>query len=822
MATLLMPSATSRASVVCAHCGLTAVEAESESEPADGPVFCCNACATAYAIISTHGLGAYHRFPERRSAAVRPSGRAFSDFDHEAFAARYVTVGADGQAHVELALEGVHCASCVWLIERVPLLVTGVARAELDVRQSRASVTWDPAAVALSNIARTLDALGYTPHPWRGGERAALRRRDDRAMLVRIGVAGAIATNAMLLALAIYTGEFATMDRDSLQLFRWLSLMLTIPTLIWPGRIFFTSAIAALRARTVHMDVPIAFALVAATARGTINTITGSGPIYFDGVCVLVFLLLVGRFLQARGQRAATDATEQLFALTPATAHLIAADGSIQDVPADALVIGITIAVRAGETIPADGEVIEGSSRLNRAVLTGESAEVRADVGDTVYAGTLNRSSALRISVKATGDDSRLARILAQVDESARRRAPVVLLADRLASRLVLVVLSLAAATFFIWLRRGNPAAAWDNTIALLISTCPCALALATPLAMSAAVGRAARTGIFVKGGDTLESLSRPGWMVLDKTGTLTVGETTLVSWHGDDAIRPLILALESTATHSIAAGFRRAWPAIVPSSDGHVRSTHTIGGGIVGELDGRHVAIGSPRFIATQHPDAYWPAWTATDGNTPVIVAVDGRIVARASFGDAIRPDALDALTTLRARGWRTLLLTGDEAAVSHRVGAALGFARDEIVVEASPEEKARRVQMLVASVAGGTTPRCVVMVGDGVNDAAAIAAATVGVGVHGGAEASLATADIALTRDGLAALVALDAGARRTMRVIRRNIGYAFAYNTVGVLLAMTGHITPLVAAVMMPVSSLTVVLCSWFSTTFTSETA
>ena len=362
------------------------------------PVFCCGACATAHALISAHGLGAYHRFPERRGTAVRPSGRAFSDFDHEAFQSRYVTMDSDGLAHVELALEGVHCASCVWLIERVPLLVTGVARAELDVRQNRASVTWDPHATSLSEIAKTLDALGYTPHPYRGGERAAMRRRDDRAMLIRIGIAGAIATNAMLAAIAIYSGEFNTMDAGSLTLFRWVSLALTIPTLVWPGRVFFTSAWAALRARTVHMDVPIAFALAAATTRGAINTVTGTGPIYFDGVCVLVFLLLVGRFLQARGQRAATDATEQLFALTPATARLLHVDGTTRDVPADAVPVGAMISVRAGETIPADGEVVDGASRLNRAILTGESADVRVDVGDTVYAGTLNRTSELRIS----------------------------------------------------------------------------------------------------------------------------------------------------------------------------------------------------------------------------------------------------------------------------------------------------------------------------------------------------------------------------------------------------------------------------------------
>jgi len=818
MATLLAPSPTTSATTVaCAHCGLQTQPADDGCNTTD--VFCCSACATAFAMIHEHGLGAYHRFAERRGAAVRPTGRAFADFDHEAFQSRYVTHDAVGLAHVALALEGVHCASCVWLIERVPLLVTGVARAELDVRLSRASVTWDPRATPLSEIAHTLDALGYTPHPYRGGERAALRQREDRAMLVRIGVAGAIATNVMLVALALYAGELNTMDAGSLALFRWISLGLTIPALLWPGRVFFTSAWAALRAGMMHMDVPIALALAAGATRGAINTISGSGPIYFDGVCALIFLLLVGRFLQARGQRAATDATEQLFALTPATARLRQADDTYLDVPADAVPIGSVISVHAGETIPVDGEVLSGHSTLNRAILTGESADVHVAVGDTVYAGTLNRTAALQVTVRASGDDRRIARILAQVDESARRRAPVVLLADRLASRVVAVVLVLAVITFTIWFRRDSTAA-WDHVIALLIVTCPCALALATPLAMSAAVGRAARAGIYVKGGDTLESLSRPGWLVLDKTGTLTMGQTTLVSWDGDATLQSMILALESTSTHPIAAGFRRAWPDV--RADSADIATHTIGGGITGVVRGQRMTIGSPRFIAARLPDAAWPAWPDTEGYTPVIIAVDGAVVARATFGDAIRPDAAASLATLRARGWRTMLLSGDAASVSNRVGAALGFAPDCIVSDAGPEEKAARVHALVTAAGGGPTPPCVAMVGDGVNDAAAIAAATVGIGVHGGAEASLATADVAMTRDGLAALVALDDGARRSMRVIRRNIIYAFSYNTIGVVLAMSGHITPLVAAIMMPVSSLTVVLGSWLGTTFTPESA
>ena len=797
----------------CAHCGLP-VSALFSDERAQ---FCCTACATAFVMLQTHGLGAYHHFAERRTAPVAPSRRGFADFDHAAFHARYVQIAADGTAQIELALEGVHCASCVWLIERVPLLVPGTISAVLDVRQSRATVRWDAGATTLSTIASMLDALGYTPHPYRGGEQAALRRREDRAMLVRIGVAGAIATNVMLVAFALYSGELNSMDPATISLFRWISCGLTIPALVWPGRVFFVSALAALRARRVHMDVPIALALGAGAVRGTINTVTGVGPIYFDGVCALVFLLLVGRFLQARGQRAALDATEQLFALTPMTARLVNADGGEQHVPTDAVPVGALIVVHAGESVPTDGTVVAGRSAVNRAILTGESKEVTVGIDDRVYAGTLNCTAALRIRVTASGDDSRLARILAQVSDSARHRAPVVLLADRLAARVVVGVLVLAVVTYLLWVQRA-PQSAWDNTIALLIVTCPCALALATPLAMSAAVGRAARAGIFVKGGEALESFSRPGWLVLDKTGTLTRGETTLVAWRGDEWTKRLILALEVTSSHPIAAGFQRAWGDMVPAPV--ASATHTIGGGVAGTVEPHHVVVGSPRFVRSLLPNAVIPAWPEADGYTAVIIAVDGAVAAQAAFGDAIREDAAESLAALRRRGWRTVLLSGDTVQSSMRVGIALGFAPDDIIADASPEQKAEHVRALVSASRATATPPCVAMVGDGVNDTAAIAAATVGIGVHGGAEASLSTADVAFTRPGLGALVALDAGAQGVMRVIRRNIAWAFTYNAIGIVLAMTGHISPLIAAIMMPASSLTVVLASWLGTSFRTE--
>jgi Cu2+-exporting ATPase len=802
-----MPTDTPQLGTPCSHCGLAVPPALLATD--GGPSFCCSGCATAHDILRANGLAQYYAFQERRPVAVQSSGRSFEEFDHPAFAELYVQHEGDGRATTELYLEGVHCASCVWLVERVPLLVPGVVRAELDVRRALARVEWDPRQLPLSQVARTLDTLGYTPHPFRGVARDAMRRREDRAMLGRIGVAGAIAGNVMLPALALYSGEFAGMEAAYTGLFRWVSLALTVPAMLFPGRVFFTGAIAALRTRRLHMDLPIALALGAGFVRGAINTIADSGPIYFDGVTILIFLLLTGRFLQLRGQRAAADAAELLYSLAPDSARVVEADGAERILPAAALLPGMLVRVRAGESFAADGTLVDGETSVNAALLTGESRPVSARVGDLVHAGTLNVAAPVTMRVEEAGTTSRLARLLRQVAESSARRAPVVAYADRMAGWFVAAVLVLAAATFALWVGRDS-AAAWDHAIALLIVTCPCALALATPLAVTVAIGRAARAGIYIKGGDALEQLAKAGHIVLDKTGTVTEGQTTVVAWHGDDTTRPLVLALEGGSSHPIAEGFRRAWPEVTAPAAESV--THTVGGGIAGRVAGHDVLVGSPRFVMERaEGGGAFLGWMTDQTLTPVLVAIDGVVVGVAGLGDRIRGDAPAALATLRTRGWRTTLLSGDDSAVAAHVGATLGFAPDSAIGGATPEEKLARVTAWRAE--GGP----VVMVGDGVNDAAAIAAAHVGIGVHGGAEACLATADAYLTAPGLESLVRLVDGAERTMRVIRRNMAWALTYNIIGVVLAMTGVISPLIAAIMMPLSSLTVVLGSWLGRTF-----
>ena len=795
---------TVNADVVCAHCQLPVPEgfiiAGAERQ------FCCVGCRTAFAILDEHGLTGYYDIAERRDKAVSTSGRSFEEFDHATFHELYVRRTADGLAQVDLYLEGVHCGACVWLVERVPLVVPGVARAELNVRRSLARVVWDDAAVPLSEIARTLDSLGYHPHPFRGLEVEVMRRREDRAMLARIGVAGAVAVNVMLAALALYSGELGGMEGPYERFFRWVSLLLTTPALFGPGRVFFTGAWASLRTRTLHMDLPIAIALAAGWVRGTMNTITDSGPIYFDGLATLIFALLAGRFLQQRGQRSAADAAELLYSLSPSTARVVEGDRT-RDVPAQALLPGMLLDVRAGESFPADGVVSSGRSTVDNALLTGESRPVSVSEGDRVFAGTTNVSSALRVRVHAAGEESRLSAILRRVEESARRRAPVVQLANRLAGWFVAIVLAASVATFVFWYPR-DPTAAIDNAIALLIVTCPCALALATPLAVSMAIGRAARAGILIKGGDAIERLASPGQIFLDKTGTITESRVALVSWSGAEWAKPLALALEQGSSHPIADGFRRGLAAIgvMQPTD----ATHVVGGGIEGTVCGHRVVVGSSAFVRAraQWSDTFEPP---VPHLTPVFVAVDDVVVAAAGFGDPIRADARQAVQTLRARGWKVGILSGDDPRVVATVADSLGLAQEAGTGGAAPEDKLAVVE---AAQARGT----VVMVGDGVNDAAAMAAASVGVGVHGGAEACLATADVYLSRPGLAPLVSLTEGAARTMHVIRRNIAFSIGYNIIGAALAITGTINPLIAAILMPVSSLTVVVASWRSRTFT----
>lgn len=802
--------------VACAHCGIP-VPADALDAAAPRQ-FCCAGCRAVWTLLAEHGLDDYYAVRDATDAPgrpARPSGRAYAELDTESFRARGCRAITGGLLATDLVLEGVHCGACVWLVERLPALVPGVVEARLDLPRSQALITWDPRRVSLSAIARRLDGIGYTPHPCRGGAAREARRHEDRAMVIRIGVTGAVAAAVMHIALALYGGALDGIEPEAETFLRWMSLVITLPAVVWGADVFFRGAVAALRVGVLHMDLPISAGIVAGFVHGAVNTVRGKGDVYFDSVTCLIFLLLVGRHVLRRQQRAAADRTELLASLAPATARLIE-DGAVREIPLDALVPGARVEVRADDTIPADGVIVAGRSALDLSLLSGESRPVEVAEGDRVHAGTVNRTSRIEVRVERTGEDTRVGQLMKLVDEHARRRAPIVALADRIAGWFVAVVFALAAGTFLFWLPAGAGRAI-DHAVALLVVTCPCALGLATPLALSAAMGRAARAGILVKGADVLQTLTRPGRIWLDKTGTLTEGRLTLVRWVGDESAKPLVAALETHSAHPVA----RALVAALGSRSGSpATSRETRGGGITGVVDGRRVAVGSPSFVASETGPV--PASLVADaercaaeGLTPLLVAVDGSAVAVAALGDAPREDAAAAVARIARRGWEIGVLSGDHPAAVESAARKIGLDPAACRGGVTPEGKLERVTE-------ERERRAVVMVGDGVNDAAALAAATVGIAVHGGAEAALAAADVYVVRPGLAPVADLIDGAGRAMRVVRRNLVFSLLYNVAGAALAMAGLVGPLVAAVLMPVSSLIVVASSYRARTFDREPA
>ncbi|MCK6513114.1 heavy metal translocating P-type ATPase [Myxococcota bacterium] len=849
------PPAPSNGEIPCDHCGLPVPKGLLRADRT--AQYCCNGCEMAALLLNKHGLEALYAQtlqgkPTRPQAAQEPE--PYAHFDDAVFQKLYTQPYKNSQLQeIELYLEGIHCAACIWLLEKLPSLLAGVHEARVDFRRSALRLIWNPEHQRLSQIAIFLDRLGYLPHPYRDLYKGSHQQKEDRQMLIRIALTGAVAGNVMLLAFALYSGIFSGMEPAYRNLFRWISFLLTIPSMIWGGSLFFRSAIGALRAQSLHIDQPIALGLAAGFLSGAVNTFRGHGEIYFDSVTALIFLLLVGRWLQRRQQRMAAQATELLYSLSPSRATRINGEQR-QSVSVEALQSGDIVEVLAGETFPADGLICQGHTLIDSAILTGESRPTHRNEGDSIFAGTLNLSAVVRVTIQRAGSETRLGQLLREVEETSQKRAPIVQLADRLAGRFVVVVVILAIITAILW-SYLDPSLALEHAVALLVICCPCALALATPLAIGVSIGRAARRGILIKGGALLESLATPGTLWLDKTGTLTEGNFRLIQWFGttrlSDASTPhpypntpassaifspiphpiaelptehdgqpslpaLVQALESQIAHPIALALAQALPQSQTTGLSDVQ--YTVGEGITARFGNDTLAVLSPsafvRRFGPLPPQAEVTLETITqDALTPALIAVNQQIAAIVALGDPIRKDAASTLQTLQRKGWRIGILSGDHPHVVHAVAKRLQIDLQRCHGGLSPEDKLRIVNQ---------TPAPVVMVGDGVNDAAALSAATVGIGVHGGAEACLAIADIFLSRPGMTPLHELLDGAQHTLHAIRRNLRFSLSYNILGATLAVAGMIGPLAAAILMPLSSLTVVTLSFRAYTFPTTAA
>lgn len=792
--------------------------------------FCCSGCSAAWSLIHDNGLDAFYRMVdsqgEQQTLRGRRAARKFGEFDTDGFHNRFVQVlGADptkqesAPAETEqvlsttFALDGIHCAACIWLIEKLPTIVPGVCHANVNWSRGTVTLSWMKQQVNLSRVAEALDSLGYTPFPQKENTKTKRREKENRRHLVRIGIAAAAAGNNMIIAAALYFGMFSFMAHDMETMLRWASCIVGMASFLGPGRVFLMGAWNALKTRTPHMDLPIAVGLIAGSLSGLINTVLGSGEIYFDSLSILICLLLIGRWIQFRQQNRAADAVDMLYRLTPRTARK-RDNGKVVEVSADDLSVNDEIEVWPGDVLPADGIVTNGSSKIDEAILTGESNTVRKIIGDKVLAGSLNSESTIVVQVTATEDQTRISKIVGLVETASNNKPAIVQWADQIGGYFVVTVLLLAGLTFTSWMFIDSSRAI-DRTVALLIVACPCALAMATPLAISVALGRLARNRIMVKVGDVLQSLSKPGIVWLDKTGTLTEGKMNVAVWHGDPKWVPIVAEIESESNHPIASALKLYGAPTAALGNGNRTDLVVPVNGVMSHINGlsalvdqTRVLVGNRYLLAADDVqiDEVWHRHEKeilAEGHSPCWIAANNEVVGLVGLGDTIRSDAPAVIGDLRQQGWAVGVLSGDHAVVVSRIAKTLGIS--EVHAGVSPEEKLHVIEDSQSSY------QTVVMVGDGVNDSAALAAATVGIAVHGGAEASLAAAPVYLAHSGLSGIQELIRASVSTTSTIRINFAASLGYNILGVGLAMVGWLNPLVAAILMPISSLTVISLS-----------
>jgi Cu+-exporting ATPase len=704
---------------------------------------------------------------------------------------------AESSRVVEFAIGGMTCAACSARLEKVLNRQPGM-QANVNLAAERARVRLDAAAdeaaviAAVAKAGFSAELVDSQTREREKAEKLAVYQRESRRFWIAVAL-----TLPLVVQMLFMFGEHGHMN----ELPRWLQLALATPVQFWIGWRFYDGAFKALRGGGANMDVLVALGTSMAWGFSTVVTLFGLDQhVYFEGGAAVITLVLLGKLLEAGAKAKTSEAIEALIRLQPKTARVERA-GQWVDMPVEALMPGDVFLVRPGESVPVDGQVIDGESSVNEAMLTGESMPLGKRTGDRVYAATANGQGALRCTATGVGEHTLLAGIIRLVGEAQGSKAPVQRLADRISAIFVPVVCAIALLTFASWWWfAGDFAMALVNAVAVLVIACPCALGLATPTAIMVGTGQGARAGILVRNAEALERAERITVLALDKTGTLTCGlpqVTDIVPRAAtrDEALR-LAAALEQNSEHPLArAVVGAAGGGELPSV---VNFKALPGHGVEGEVDGRSLRLGSPAWLGLAADPVVGELQRA--GKTVVVLAEAGEVLALLAIADALRPTSRAAVALLRERGIRVVMLTGDNAATAAAIAAEAGIA--EFRAGILPGDKAAAVAELKAD--GGV----VAMVGDGINDAPALAAADVSFAIGAGSDVAIEAADLTLIRSDLLGVVDAISLSAATLGKIRQNLFFAFVYNVLGIPLAAIGMLNPVVAGAAMAMSSVSVV--------------
>jgi len=763
---------------------------------------CCAGCQAVARAIVDGGLESFyeHRTSLSRKAEdlVPEQLRRFDLYDQERVQESFVAVDEANVRSASLILEGITCAACVWLTERHVRELEGVIDFSVNYSTHRARVRWDQSRVHLSDILRGIAAIGYVAHPFDPGRQESLYKKERSRALRRLAFAGLGAMQVMMLAVPLYAGDVGDMEEGMRTFLRWVSLIITLPVVLYSAQEFFRGAWRDLQLRRLGMDVPVSLAIGGAFGASVWATLTNGHDVYFDSVCMFAFFLLTSRYLEMGARHRAGQAAEELVRLLPATATRIDAGGEETLVAVAELAPGDRVRVRPGETVPADGTVAAGRSSVDESLLTGESLPRARGLGDPLVGGSLNVESPLEMTVTQVGDDTVVSGIVRLLDRAQAEKPRMARLADQVAGWFVAGVLVVAAGVA-LWWWLHDASRAFAVTLSVLVVTCPCALSLATPVAITAATGALTRRGLLTTRGHALEVLARATDVVFDKTGTLTRGLLTLerVTPFGEttrERALSIAAALERHSEHPVAQ-------ILAAEGGGDMRAeevTAVPGEGVEGLVDGRRYRVGSPAFVAALSGTGIPVAETRV---TRVALGDQNGIVATFDLGDELRPDAAGTLEELRSLDLGSALLSGDAEPAVRRVAEQLAVS--DFVAGAKPADKLARIRELQA---GG---RIVAMVGDGVNDAPVLAGADVSIAMGSGTQLAHATADLVSLSDRLANLAVGVRTARKTLSVIRQNLSWALLYNIVAIPLAAAGWVAPWMAAIGMSASSLVVVI-------------
>ena len=765
----------------CSHC----------HEPANAPLlveenpsllFCCQGCLTVYNILHQKGLDAYYTIKNdtgffKKRAPVEVTVSDYSYFDDPVFNKDYIEENNASEKVLEVYLEGIHCLACLWLIENLGKTIPNVKDIKLEMNRSVAIVTINPDG-KFSPVLKEFNLIGYKPHPLKKNQNTMdLKRKEERSMLLKIGIAGASSGNIMLYAISLYGGA----THEFIHLFHSLTVVFAVPVLTYCSYPFYESAYKSLKAKSINIDVPISLALLVGSFSGFISYFLGGEDNYFDSLTALVFLLLLSRYALFKIQEKGISTNDLQFAHTTESAFK-AIDDNLEEfvtVPVHHLNIGDRVKVKVNDLIPADGKIVRGQSKINNSLLTGESQPLEVREGEDVYSGAINLGHDFIMQVEVTGQQTKLGKILKTVEQGWSLKSPVAQLTNTIAKLFVVVICFLSVVLFMIRLPGSGINSAFLSAMTLLIVTCPCALAIATPLAFYRSLSKAAQNGIIIKSDEALEKIAQVENIFIDKTGTITHGQPHINSFtiteNTKHDIFDVVFNLEANSMHPTAKALMR----FVEKSGNKLNRLaisnyrEILGVGIEGQIDGINYAIKENKIFA------------------------ESKVIAHFSLNDSVRSDSLPTLVELKKMKLNLKMLSGDSKAITERIGIQNGFHLSEIYSHCTPESKAAII----------ADHKKTLMIGDGANDAIAFKHADVGVAVLGAMDISLKACDVYLTNPGLVPLRNLIVLSQETMKVIKRNLVLSLLYNSLSVIATFAGVISPLVAAIIMPVSSLTV---------------